>query len=578
MHQDRAAEIQESSSMNARLALVAQANGIASSDDLEAYLITEKVPAFLDLGAAYARIHPDSFGSFTFGNIDNDRDGMDFDFSYQDVYVRVAQENGLRLLPSLGPFKSQSPEEWVSAASYIPMDASAYRAYVRAAVERYDGDGVDDMPGLTAPVKYWQLDNEADLHYKVRGFGSFESPGEYDAVLKMTYEEMKTADPQAQLMINVAGLGQGVDSAPYLQGLIDLGSTNYFDILSYHVYPNSYDFAAVRGLLATMRDMVGIKPIWITETAITSQDVAGFQGSGSERAQAAWLLKDYLYHRANGVQKAFWLSLTDMSPVVQSFAKYSGLKTFGAGQKKLSYYAYKKMAEKLEGSGWSDIEIVVEQAGGIHAYKFTRNGRPVWAAWNDGGQDAVLAIAGVATTCALVTEAVPFVDAGSGVSDYSNAFSMRTAGVLDGSVSVSVSSLAPVYVEPFAPCTLKTEKIHAFSFPNPGDCTTHAGLTADTAAGGASLPAFQGVMIRYTLPDSGAGKFEETRINIYNVTGGLVRTINQGYLEGNRTYYTPWNCGNDGGKTVGSAVYLAEIVWGSQRQFIKIAIIKGSGL
>ena len=27
-------------------------------------------------------------------------------------------------------------------------------------VERYDGDGVDDMPGLEIPVKHWEIDNE----------------------------------------------------------------------------------------------------------------------------------------------------------------------------------------------------------------------------------------------------------------------------------------------------------------------------------------------------------------------------------------------------------------------------------
>ncbi|MFA6316017.1 MAG: hypothetical protein WC943_01250 [Elusimicrobiota bacterium] len=155
-------------------------------------------------------------------------------------------------------------------------------------------------------------------------------------------------------------------------------------------------------------------------------------------------------------------------------------------------------------------------------------------------------------------------------------------------ITVSVDHLSTFVVLDGAPAyaaagTLKTDRIVAFSFPNPADCVTHAGLTADTAVGqiaggGASHPAFNGVMIRYSLPNSGANKFEETKINIYNVAGELVRSIDQGYLEGNKTYYMPWNCGNQRGKSVGSGIYFAEIVWGSQRQFFKIAIIKGSGL
>ncbi|MBI5623888.1 MAG: SBBP repeat-containing protein [Elusimicrobia bacterium] len=155
-------------------------------------------------------------------------------------------------------------------------------------------------------------------------------------------------------------------------------------------------------------------------------------------------------------------------------------------------------------------------------------------------------------------------------------------------ITVSVDHLSTFVVLDGAPAyqaagTLQTEKIHAFSFPNPADCVTHTGLTADTAVGqiaggGATHPAFQGVMIRYSLPNSGRGKFEETKINIYSVAGELVRTMDQGYLEGNKTYYMPWNCGNQQGKTVGSGIYFAEVVWGSERQFFKIAIIKGSGL
>lgn len=48
--------------------------------------------------------------------------------------------------------------------SYLPVDVEQYRRFVRATVERYDGDGVDDMPGLENPVMYWQVDNEPKAH------------------------------------------------------------------------------------------------------------------------------------------------------------------------------------------------------------------------------------------------------------------------------------------------------------------------------------------------------------------------------------------------------------------------------
>jgi hypothetical protein len=44
--------------------------------------------------------------------------------------------------------------------SYLPVDTPAYQAFVRATIERYDGDGLSDMPGLVTPIRYWQVDNE----------------------------------------------------------------------------------------------------------------------------------------------------------------------------------------------------------------------------------------------------------------------------------------------------------------------------------------------------------------------------------------------------------------------------------
>jgi len=40
------------------------------------------------------------------------------------------------------------------------ITAAQYYDYVQHVVERYDGDGIDDMPGLKRPVIYFELGNE----------------------------------------------------------------------------------------------------------------------------------------------------------------------------------------------------------------------------------------------------------------------------------------------------------------------------------------------------------------------------------------------------------------------------------
>ncbi len=118
--------------------------------------------------------------------------------------------------------------------------------------------------------------------------------------------------------------------------------------------------------------------------------------------------------------------------------------------------------------------------------------------------------------------------------------------------------------------------IIAASFPNPADCITHSGIARNSSffAGG-TIPDFRGQMIRASLPP---GASNDLTVNVYNLSGQKVRSLPQGSVPGGQTYYMPWNCSNDDGKTVSSGVYFGEITWGNKRKFIKMAIIKGSGL
>ena len=60
------------------------------------------------------------------------------------------------------------PGRWEFAA---PQAREAYVEFVKRAVERYDGDGQYDMPGLKSPVKYWQVENEPEIRIKKKRGG-----------------------------------------------------------------------------------------------------------------------------------------------------------------------------------------------------------------------------------------------------------------------------------------------------------------------------------------------------------------------------------------------------------------------
>jgi len=74
-----------------------------------------------------------------------------------------------------------------------PTEMDAFLKYVHDMVERYDGDGIDDMPGLIEPINLWELINEYDCRW-ISGTDK----------LKQFYKEMRktilAANPNAKIM------------------------------------------------------------------------------------------------------------------------------------------------------------------------------------------------------------------------------------------------------------------------------------------------------------------------------------------------------------------------------------------
>ena len=101
-----------------------------------------------------------------------------YDWSDLDGAVRAWQRNGVHAMMSLrfySPWATapkndgqfvylKGPAKWLalSGADYLPKPEHMkdLREYVRSLVQRYDGDGVNDMPGLLFPVLHYQVGNE----------------------------------------------------------------------------------------------------------------------------------------------------------------------------------------------------------------------------------------------------------------------------------------------------------------------------------------------------------------------------------------------------------------------------------
>ena len=89
-----------------------------------------------------------------------------------DRWVRKWQKERLATLVMVWPFvawdqntchseepAAVNPRKGMGDRLYGPCDSLAYASWLSAAVERYDGDGIDDTPGLEYPIRYWEIGN-----------------------------------------------------------------------------------------------------------------------------------------------------------------------------------------------------------------------------------------------------------------------------------------------------------------------------------------------------------------------------------------------------------------------------------
>ena len=388
-----------------------------------------------------------------------------YDFSlYDQQWSKVPKS--MRILGNIAP-QGIADLGYCRPNSYLPVDEQKYIAFVKATVERYDGDGVDDMPGLANPIKYWQVGNEPNG--AIPGFADLQ---------RITYTAIKEACPDCTILIG--GVPGMPPVAAYLNGfdqqykpILDALGGKYVDVMDFHWYGTATgDYRGAKEVYDHIRQVLEADgfspdlPIWITEMGSYSGDPApGLNGNDypaqTEGQQALDYFKRFIYPLSFGVKKVFpAFGLMEGLAHDDSYFDHTGLiydgmdsGDAGLGVKKLGYFTYRKMTEVLEGADWSGI-TAVRESGDVYVYKVVKDGKAVFAAWWDYFNDASyapgrtvdLALSGLDGIAAVVTEVVPKFAAGSEVTDYSSAFATRTFPVSGGTATITLGD-SPVLVE-----------------------------------------------------------------------------------------------------------------------------------
>ncbi len=265
-----------------------------------------------------------------------------------------------------------------------PANPQDFANFVAAAVERYDGDGINDAPG-SPRVAAWQIWNEPNNWATWPG-----EANEYGALLAAGYAAAKAADPTAIVATGgVYVFDGGTRTGGNRDGLEFLGAAfatvptaqTSFDALAIHPYmpDTAPDRAGLFGLVSLWGRIVNTRswldarrgphvPIWISELG-WSTCTASSSVCKNEQDQANYLVRSHGIALALGVQHINWFQLEDKfdSPSTDLWGNAALLRNRDQGySRKAAASAYATLATQLGAATFIGF-------GPLHNYTFQSN-------------------------------------------------------------------------------------------------------------------------------------------------------------------------------------------------------------
>lgn len=141
--------------------------------------------AFGELGISAVKFYPEAIGWDRM----QPKAGSEIDFGFLDRMVTEYQDAGFtEIVLALRSRNRWASKDYDRNPTPKPEHVGAYEAWVRRTVERYDGDGTDDLPGLKRSIRYYEIGSE---------FSSYEPEpvADYLAMLEVAYRAAHNAFP-----------------------------------------------------------------------------------------------------------------------------------------------------------------------------------------------------------------------------------------------------------------------------------------------------------------------------------------------------------------------------------------------
>ncbi len=314
-----------------------------------------------------------------------------------DNLVRHAHAHNLNIV---GYIKSAEPVNGAVGRNNrprnsLPKDLDAYKRFVAAVIERYDGDGIDDMPGLRWPIRYWSIEDEPMAPVYFDGDGA-----DYARLLHAAFTAAKSANPDVKIICSMIlrtgampkdkQLGLRTFMVDFFSTLRDMGVERPYDIMDHHWLGKTPG--------TRWDDQFELFRKWMEEIDRTTREY-GFEptpyvdlemGSKADTPEdhAAGLVKRHVVQLALGVRILLWSGIRaapdNMAPAEMRNGYFHRVTLIdGDDSRKRAFYAYKLMTKVFTNTPL-DSFYQIKGADGVYLFRFQYRGRPAWIGWYDG--------------------------------------------------------------------------------------------------------------------------------------------------------------------------------------------------
>jgi hypothetical protein len=368
----------------------------------------------------------------------NDKNTPQYDFDSQvgtliDLVVRKGDADLWIVLNPVTRHKFSDGQERKDKRSYLASgqnSRAAWRKYLTALIEYLNKEGRKASHDENWVVRRYNLYNEVVVEY-TQTFGK-KNKAYIKAYADFVIDSAKIIrelSPGSEIVLGGAAgkfdLGKNSNDTPFYLALFDelsrRGQTGLipFDTFESHWFPtfkgyqNNIMGYGVKDFINFLKNNGQQDKEFVIRAGGTYSGIDQNERKNlmdryqTEHDQAELLIKRFVYNLAAGAKAIPWSTVYEQKAYQKNFHviyNYIGLlyngfpdgmtgdaprKIWqpypdpGEGVKKLSYFSFKKLVEKLRGSDWGTVVRINTEVKDVYVFKFSQTDKTVYVAWWD---------------------------------------------------------------------------------------------------------------------------------------------------------------------------------------------------